>query len=135
MTGASRLAKALQALAEGLPNPADESTDYFKGFHAPLARAIKLTPSSVKQALAIGPRYEVDLGSADDLFANAEDAANWGDELAHGFQQLHAVMKATLGEVSVAHARGAGVVRVRMWVFGRTDDGTLVGLRSTSTET
>ncbi|HEY0195042.1 MAG TPA: hypothetical protein VGC42_28205, partial [Kofleriaceae bacterium] len=50
VTGASRLAKALQALAEGLPNPADESTYYFKGFHAPLARAIELTPSSVKQA-------------------------------------------------------------------------------------
>jgi hypothetical protein len=27
------------------------------------------------------------------------------------------------------------VVRVRMWLFGRSEDGTLVGLRSTSTET
>jgi hypothetical protein len=27
------------------------------------------------------------------------------------------------------------VVRVRMWLFGRTDDGTVVGLRSMSTET
>jgi hypothetical protein len=35
----------------------------------------------------------------------------------------------------VAFARATGVVRVRMWLFGRSENGTLVGLRSTSTET
>jgi hypothetical protein len=132
---AARLAKALQALADGLPNPADEGTDYFKGFATALASATKLTAASFKQVMAIGARYDVTVESADDLFANAEDADNWGDDIARGFQQLHAVMKATLKGISVAHARGAGVVRVRMWIFGRADDGTLVGLRSLATET
>jgi hypothetical protein len=44
-------------------------------------------------------------------------------------------MGATLRDLSLAFARGKGVVRVRVWLFGRTDDGTLVGLCSTSTET
>jgi hypothetical protein len=35
----------------------------------------------------------------------------------------------------VAFARADGVFRVRMWLFGRTDDGWLVGLHSTITET
>ena len=44
-------------------------------------------------------------------------------------------MRATLDNRSIAFARGNGVVRVRVWLFGRTEDGTLVGLRSISTET
>jgi hypothetical protein len=44
-------------------------------------------------------------------------------------------MRATLTDPSVAFARADGVVRVRMWLFGRTEDGWLVGLRSTITET
>jgi hypothetical protein len=44
-------------------------------------------------------------------------------------------MRATLRELSLAFARGKGVIRVRVWLFGRSADGTLVGLRSISTET
>jgi hypothetical protein len=44
-------------------------------------------------------------------------------------------MRVTLADLSLAFARGKGVVRVRVWLFGRTADGTLVGLRSISTET
>jgi hypothetical protein len=134
-TAASRLARALQVLAADLPNPADESTDYFHGFSAPLGPSVALSPEAFHAALGVGARYQIDLGPADDLFANVEDPENWGDDIAHGFRVLHAVMNATLTDVSVAHARGAGVVRVRMWLFGRADDGSLVGLHSLSTET
>jgi hypothetical protein len=48
---------------------------------------------------------------------------------------LHTVMSATLTDISTAFARGANVVRVRMWLFGRMKGGWLVGLRSESTET
>jgi hypothetical protein len=132
---ASKLAQALYALARGLPNPADESTDFFRPFVAAMPPATQLDGGTFQRALKIGSRYHVDLSSADALLSGAEDPDNWGNEIAQGFRQLERVMRATLSELSVAFARGNGVVRVRMWLFGRSDDGTLVGLRSTSTET
>jgi hypothetical protein len=44
-------------------------------------------------------------------------------------------MRAVLDDRSLAFARGKGVIRVRVWLFGRTSEGTLVGLRSIGTET
>lgn len=131
---AVRLAGALQALAHGLPNPWDESTDYFHRFVAAMPASTKLDPESLRQALGVGARYQIALSPADDRLARlGED--DWGADIAGGFRQLHAVMRATLRERSVAFARGNGVVRVRVWLFGRTDEGTLVGLRTMSTET
>ena len=131
----AKLAKALQVLAKDLPNPADESTDYFRGFSAKLDGATRLTPEAFKAALEIGARYELDLSPADEFLAGAEDPDNWGDDIAHGFRLLETVMRATLSGLFIASARGKGVVRVRIWLFGRADDGTIVGLRSISTET
>lgn len=131
---AAKLAKALAALAKDLPNPADESTDYFESFVAPLPASSELSPDTVKQALKVGVTYRIDLSSADDWFSNATNEGNWG-EFASGFRLLETVMRASLSELSVAFARREGVVRVRMWLFGRTVDGTLVGLRSMTTET
>jgi hypothetical protein len=95
----------------------------------------QLDSTTFQRALKIGSRYRVDLSSADALLSGAEDPENWGKEIAEGFRLLERVMRATLSELSVAFARGEGVVRVRMWLFGRSDEGTLIGLRSTSTET
>jgi hypothetical protein len=131
---AKRLAGALQALAKGLPNPWDESTDYFHSFAAAMPADTELTAESLRKALAIGARYEIDLSSADSRLKRITEA-DWGADIAGGFRQLHAVMRATLDDHSIAFARGKGVVRVRVWLFGRTEDGTLVGLRSISTET
>jgi hypothetical protein len=135
-TQAERLAHALQALAHGLPNPWDESSDVFAQFTAPMPLATKLEPESFRAALDVGARYEIDLSPAADILAALGDAeADWGKDIAGGFKQLATVMGATLTDVSRAFARGKGVVRVRVWLFGRAEDGTLVGLRSTSTET
>jgi hypothetical protein len=131
---AAKLAKALNALARDLPNPADESTDYFRPFVA-MTPPGRIDGASFQRALKIGARYTVDLSSANTLLARASDPDDWGDEIAQGFRLLEQVMRATLSDLSVAFARGKGVVRVRMWLFGRFDDSVLVGLRSTSTET
>lgn len=131
---ARHLAAALQALASGLPNPWDESTDYFHSFAAVMPAATELSADSFRRALGIGARYHIDLSSADSRLTQITEA-DWGAEIAGGFRQLHAVMRATLDNRSIAFARGNGVVRVRVWLFGRTEDGTLVGLRSISTET
>jgi len=133
---ARRLAGALKALAEGLPNPWDESTDYFHGFAAVLPACTRLDPETFRQALEIGERYQIDLSPADErLTALGNAEADWGTDIAGGFRQLARVMRATLTERSLAFARGKGVIRVRIWLFGRSEDGTLVGLRSISTET
>jgi hypothetical protein len=131
-----RLARALQALASGLPNPWDESTDFFHEFTAAMPANTTLDAESFRTALTIGSRYEIDLSQADQTLTdlgNAED--DWGKDTADGFRQLGVVMRATLTGLSLAFARGKGVVRVRVWLFGRMADGTIVGLRSTSTET
>jgi len=133
---ALRLAGALEALARGLPNPWDESTDYFHGFAAVMSTCTVLDAASFQEALGIGERYKIDLSPADDVLTALGTAeADWGKDIAGGFRLLHQVMRATLTERSLAFARGKGVVRVRIWLFGRSQDGTLVGLRSISTET
>jgi hypothetical protein len=129
------LARALSTVAHQLPNPMDESTDYFRSFTAPLAAGTKLEAAAFQQALHVGRRYRIDFLSADDFFSNAGDADNLGEDTARGFRLLEKVMHATLTDLSVAFARADGVVRVRMWLFGRSEDGWLVGLRSTITET
>jgi len=133
---AERLAEALQALARGVPNPWDESTDYFHQFTAAMPATQRLDAESFRRAADVGERYTIDLSPADDALARLTDSATGtSDDIAGGFRQLAAVMRATLTDLSLAFARGKGVVRVRVWLFGRTADGTLVGLRSISTET
>ena len=133
---AVRLAHALQALAKGLPNPWDESTDFFRQFVATMPATTKLDAETFRAALGIGARYEIDLSPADKTLTSLGNAeADWGKDIAGGFRQLGVVMRGTLTDLSLAFARGKGVVRVRVWLFGRTDDGAIVGLRSTSTET
>jgi hypothetical protein len=134
-THATRLSAALQALAKGLPNPWDESTDFFHGFAAPLAAGTPLDVDTFRTALDIGARYAIDLSTADDRLAQASSDEVWGTDVGGGFRQLGTVMRATMGELSIAFARAKGVTRVRVWLFGRTSDGTLVGIRSIGTET
>jgi len=132
---AARLAGALQSLVKGLANPWDESTDYFHHFVAIMPQTAKLDAESFRAAVGIGARYEVDLSPADEKLARVGDPDIMGNDIADAFRQLANVMRATLSDLSIAFARGKGVTRVRVWLFGRTSDGTLVGLRSLSTET
>ena len=69
---ASRLATALGAIARNLPNPADESTDYFRPFVASMPAAVRLNGDTFHRALKIGARYRIDLSSADQLLSNGE---------------------------------------------------------------
>jgi hypothetical protein len=129
----ARLAHALSVIAESLPNPWDESTDYFTPFHAALADRAPLDAETLRHALGIGAHYEVDLTPVDLAAAGADLGS---DELAAGFRVLDAVMRATLSSITLVSARASGVVRVRTWVVGRlAGQGALVGLRTESTET
>jgi Nuclease A inhibitor-like protein len=128
------LARGLAAVARHLPNPMDESTDFFQSFSAPHPSDTPVDTATLHQSLSVGRRYRIDLSPADDFFTNAGDPDNWGGD-ALGFQLLEKVMRATLTDLSVAVARADGVIRVRMWLFGRFPDGWLIGLHSTITET
>jgi hypothetical protein len=133
---AERLAGALAALARDLPNPWDESTDYFHAFFHELPAGTRLDAASFKKVMKIGARYQVDLAPARDMLdALAGAGDDWGEDIAAGWGLVAKVMGATLGELSLAFVRGKGVVRVRVFLFGRDASGALVGLRSTSTET
>jgi hypothetical protein len=132
---AIRLATSFQALADKLPNPWDESTDYFVAFAAGLPAETPLDAESFRRALGIAARYQIDLAPAGAKLAAVGAQASGGDDIAGGFRALGQAMTAALGELSLAHARGEGVIRVRMWLFGRSADGTLIGLHSISTET
>jgi hypothetical protein len=133
---AARLAGALAALAAELPNPWDESTDYFHGFAAVLASDQPLDAAGFRAALGIAARCEISLDRAEPRLTALDAAqASWGDDIAGGFRQLGQLMHAALGELWIAHARCDGAVRVPLWLFGRTGDGALVGLHSISTQT
>jgi hypothetical protein len=130
---ANRLAKTLAVAAHGLPNLFDESTDFFHGFSASLADNRALDADAVKEALDVGAAYHIDLRPGQDFFDAARD---YGDpETEAAFALLLRLMQATLTDLTVAFARKQGVVRVRMWLFGRLANGELVGLRSEATET
>jgi len=126
-----RLAHALSVIAETLPNPWDESTDYFTPFSAPLPDDQPLDPETLRTALAIGERYHVELAAAD----LASVADEWEGEAGQGYRTLDAVMQAALTDVTRVFARGPDVVRVRTWLLGRFTGGWLVGLRTETTET
>jgi hypothetical protein len=132
------LSAALAAIAghAGILNPWDESDDAFHAFTVRMPKNVALSTDSFRAALAIGARYEIALGPAADSLAELAGAgADWGQDVADGWALIAKIMAATLTDVSIAWARGKGVIRVRVWLFGRDATGALVGLRSTSTET
>src|SRR5690348_5889772 len=87
---AMRLAAALQALSRGLPNPWDESTDYFHRFVAAMPASTKLGVESFRAALKIGARYDIALSSARDVLTSLSKAGDDGEEVVAGFRQLAA---------------------------------------------
>ena len=131
-TLAARLAKTLAVAAHALPNVFDESTDYFRAFSVELEPSKALTPESFASAASVSAKFHVDFRPADDFFATAKE---WGEPYASAFALLETLMRATLSELTVAFARKEGVVRVRMWLFGRLPTGALVGLKTEATET
>jgi hypothetical protein len=132
---AIRLARSFQALADQLPNPWDESTDYFAAFAAGLAAETPLDGEAFRRAAGVAASFQIDLSPASAKLAAQGAQDSWGKDVAGKFRALEQAMTAALGELWLAHARGDGVIRVRMWLFGRGRDGALIGLHSISTET
>ena len=128
----ARLAHAIGSIAQTLPNPWDESTDYFTPFSAEIDASKPMDADSLRRALHVGVHYQLDLASAD-LTATGANLSD--DNLATGFALLDVVMKSTLTDITRVTARAPGVTRVRTWVLGRFAQGWLVGLRTESTET
>ncbi len=128
----ARLAHAFGSIAQTLPNPWDESTDYFLPFSAALDASQPTNADTLREALKVGGRFQLDLAPVDLTAAGA----NFGDDtIAEGFALLDVVMKATLTDITRVTARAPGVTRVRTWVVGRSAKGWVVGLRTESTET
>jgi hypothetical protein len=128
----TRLAHALSAIAQTLPNPWDESTDYFIPFSAEIDGSKPANADTLRRALDIGGHFHLDLASVD---LTATGANSGDDTVAKGFALLDVVMKATLSDITRVTARAPGVTRVRTWVLGRFAKDWLVGLRTESTET
>ena len=126
---AERIAKAFAVLASGLPNPWDESTDFFRPFSAPFAAGSPINEATLKAALKIGARYKLDISDVGVL------GEGYGEPEESSFRVLQSVMNAALTETKLVFARGKGVVRVRTWILGRTPAGDLAGLRTETTET
>ena len=126
---AEKVAKALAVLASDLPNPFDESTDYFRPFSVPFDVASPINEATLRNALKIGARYEIDISDLDTL------GEGWGEPEESYFKVLQGAMNATLRETKLVYARGPGVVRVRTWILGRPAAGGLAGLRTQTTET
>jgi nuclease A inhibitor-like protein len=132
---ALHVARALAAVIRGIDNPMSESTDWFRPFVAEMPRGVELTAETFRAAVGIGHRYKIDLESADEFFRANQDTTQGDAEEAPTYVVLEKLMRAVLSDISLAQARGENVVRVRTYLFGRMDDGTLVGLKTMTTET
>src|SRR5215475_1468484 len=126
---AEKIGRALAVLASDLPNPFDESTDFFRAFSAPFGVDDPITEASLRSALKVGSRYKLDISDLTNL------GEGWGDPEESYFRVLQSAMSATLRETKLVFARGPGVVRVRTWILGRPAAGGLAGLRTETTET
>src|SRR5215510_14581487 len=85
----TRLAHALSAITQTLPNPWDESTDFFVPFSAGIDQAKPTNADSLRKALDVGEHYQLDLAKVD----LAATGANFGDDtIAEGFSLLDVVM-------------------------------------------
>ena len=132
----AHLARAFAALTRDLVNPMSESSDdVFRPFYAPMSPLSQVSPETFRAAVGIGRRYTIDLSSGDDFFSTHTDPDEGDAESALVYACLEKLMQAVLTDLSVAFARGENVVRVRTYIFGRAENGGLVGLRTMSTET
>ncbi len=145
-TLAANLAWALSSLTRGMTYPSE--SDYpFKPFWADMQPGETLTAESFRKVAGIGRRYEVTFRPAQDTFQRLiemwEDAAagagstdeNTYAEYVAIFRMLATLMDAAMADLTRAHVGGEGVVRARIFLFGRLADGRLAGLRSISIET
>jgi hypothetical protein len=132
---AKLLAKALQTLATGLTLPSESDFPY-KAFAAPLDPTVPLTAKSFRIAARLKPKFNQPfLASAAEFFKHNQNPDANEPEQIQAYKRLEKVMKATLRKLTVVYARGVDVVEVPFFVFGRTEDGSLVGLKSTAIET
>src|SRR4051794_27557780 len=132
----AHLARAFAALTRDLVNPMSESSDdVFQPFYAPMSPQSPLSTDTFRAAVGIGRRYTIDLSGADDFFSTNTDPDEGDPESASVYACLVKLMRAVLTDLSLVFARGENVVRVRTYIFGRAENGALVGLRTMSTET
>jgi hypothetical protein len=128
------LSKAFQALASDI-YLVSESDYGYKTFAVAMPKETKLDEESFRAALKIGSRYKIDMDSADGFFEQYKDASNNEAETVAAYTLLEKVMRDTLSDLKTVYVRGANVVNVRFFLFGRTDDGSIAGLKSNAIET
>jgi hypothetical protein len=124
-------------------------SDYpFEPFWADMHPEEALTAESFRKVSRIGRRYEIRLRPAQETFERLirmwEEALGDGGSTARSneyaeylaiFKMLAALMESAMTDLTSAHVGGEGVVRARIFLFGRLPDGRLAGLRSISIET
>ena len=94
LEASEKIGKALAILAADLPNPFDESTDYFRAFSAPFAVDDQINEASLREALKIGARYELDISDLTNL------GEGCGEPEESGFRVLQSALGATLRETN-----------------------------------
>jgi hypothetical protein len=128
------LARALQALTRGLLFPSESDYPY-RAFAAPFGREAALTADTFRTAAGIGRRFEITVKSAEQFFEQRIHPIDDDDGDVPKYVLLKKVMEATLTELSLIRVGGERVVRVRVFLVGKADDGNLSGLSTVSIET
>ena len=128
------LARAFSTLARGLTYRSESDYPY-EPFAAPFARDRPLQAEEFRDAARIGRRYQIRVDSAEPFFERQIHPADGYDDSVPQYVLLKRVMEATLDELSLLRVGGEAVVRVRVYLVGKMDDGNLSGLSSVSIET
>ena len=79
-----KIAKALAVLSTDLSNPYDESTDSFRPFSAPFTVDSPINEATLRAALKIGARYEIDISDLDTLGEGYGGAGRAGFKVLQG---------------------------------------------------
>ncbi|HEV8653483.1 MAG TPA: nuclease A inhibitor family protein [Actinomycetes bacterium] len=111
-------------------------SDYpYEPFTAEMQQSTRLTRRSFCDAVGLEPSPQIEMHPATDFFKWTDDPEPEDTEMAQVYALLWKMMRGTLKGLTLVRARGEDVVQVPVFLFGRLEDGTLVGLRSISIET
>jgi len=133
----ARVARALRVLASDLLYHSESHYPY-RAFSAELPERSELTEETFRRVAGLGPYFELAWDSPDELFARYQDPEYLGTETARGYALLEKAMRALLSDLHLVYASNQSFHygwRVRVYLFGRLEDGSLAGLSSVSVQT
>ena len=134
-----KLSRAFQTLARELIYLSESDYPY-RAFSADMPKTTPLTAESFRAAAGIGRGFDIEMRPAESFFERGRDPQLYDPEDVETYALLESIMRAALSDLQFISARHSDrghsyAWRVRVYIVGRMEDGSLAGLSSISVET